>query len=276
LSEAENVTVPTRCAVAIATEMSTITAIRDAAGKITTTVRPRALGAVTLTNVETSLAGCDIVDVLARPPFHGQPRLLPRQIAWRYLSARNGPVRPATSTRRVVVADVEPPASLGLSRLATWSPKGDVISGPRATPSNVLAAMSTASEVTIHAHGIVDQTDSSYLALSAEPSGHYALSEPAVRAARFTTSPIVVLAACHASQATPVMHESWSLPTAFIYAGARAVIAAASPIPDSEAARFFDDFDQRIDQGSEVAMALRDARLAWSGGDWVNDLMVFQ
>jgi CHAT domain-containing protein len=151
-----------------------------------------------------------------------------------------------------------------------------MLTGPSATPSSVLAAIADAGEVVVHAHGVVGQLDSSYIALSPDSSGRFALAAREVRAAQFKTSPLVVLAACRSSQAAPVIHEAWSLPTAFVYAGARAVIASSSPMPDDEAARFFDDLDQRIGHGAAVATALRDSRMAWTGGDWVNDLVVFE
>jgi hypothetical protein len=69
------------------------------------------------------------------------------------------------------------------------------------------------------------------------------------------------------------------LPAAFVYAGARAVIASASPIPDSEASAFFDDVRARIRTSAPAAIAVRDARVAWLAqhrGDWVRDVLVFE
>jgi CHAT domain-containing protein len=216
--------------------------------------------------------------VLARAPFQGTPRLLPDNIAWRYRSARPRPVGPA-GTKRVVVADVEPPVSLELPRLANWSSSGEVVAGPAATPSRVLAAIGDANEVVVHAHGIVDQMDASYIALSTDAAGHFALTTRDVGATRFHTSPLIVLAACRASQGALILHAPWSLPAAFVKAGARAVVASPSPIPDGDAAAFFDDFDRRVQGGIDAAVALRDARVAWLGqsrGDWVKDLIVFE
>ena len=274
------VTMPGACAVGIAAEGRDVVAItRDKAGAIAVHVSPRAsTAAVPPTDLAPSLVGCDHVDVIARPPYHGVARLLPDDIAWSYLSARKRPVGPP-SARRLVVSDVEPPASLELPRLAAWAtPTTDALAGPNATPSHVLAALGDVGEVTIHAHGLVDQLDASFLALSPDATGQYALTTRDVRAATFTTSPLVILAACRASHAAPVLHQPWSLPAAFVFAGARAVVASTSPIPDADAGAFFDDFTQRVRAGQPAAIALRDSRIAWlhqGRGDWVRDLIVF-
>jgi CHAT domain-containing protein len=75
------------------------------------------------------------------------------------------------------------------------------------------------------------------------------------------------------------LHETWSLPAAFVYAGARAVIASAAPIPDAEAGEFFDHLRDRVQAGAPVAVALRDARQQWISlgrGEWVRDVIVFE
>jgi CHAT domain-containing protein len=145
----------------------------------------------------------------------------------------------------------------------------------------VLAAIGAAGEVIVHAHGLVDvaEPDASYLALSPDSDGKFALTTGDVRRAHFASSPLVILAACRGSLAAPVFHETWSLPAAFVYAGARAVIASAAPIPDADAAGFFDSVRTKIHAGLPVAIAVRDARREWiaSGrGDWVRDVIVFE
>ena len=100
-----------------------------------------------------------------------------------------------------------------------------------------------------------------------------------MRKARFPTSPLIILAACRASRAAPVWHETWSLPAAFVLAGARAVIASAAPIPDADASAFFDAIRGKVRAGASVAVALRDVRRQWLAdhrGDWVRDVIVFE
>ncbi|HEU4729804.1 MAG TPA: CHAT domain-containing protein, partial [Kofleriaceae bacterium] len=307
LADEQHVVPPARCVLGLAIEDRRRAIVaRDAAGNATVhhdearqtpAIDPRAL---VPPEVAAGFAGCPVVEVIARPPIHGMARLLPDAIAWGYLSQRARPadrsgdepgVRAGERSghRSVVVADVEPPAALELPRLATWSSTAarasssaaTTLSGPQATPSRVLAAIGSADDVVIHAHGIVDLAlpDASFLALSPEPDGRFALTTADVRKARFTARPLVVLAACRASQAAPVWHETWSLPAAFVYAGARAVIASAAPIPDAGAAAFFDDVRARVRGGAPVAVAVRDARQVWLAarrGDWVRDVIVFE
>ncbi|HUJ58557.1 MAG TPA: CHAT domain-containing protein [Kofleriaceae bacterium] len=287
LGEEQGLAVPHSCVLGLAVDdQRRAFAARDAAGKPVVRYDEErttpAIDGATLVpaDISAALAGCPAVDVIARPPIHGMARLFGEAVAWRYLSRRAGPVGPP-GTRRLVIADVAPPAALDLPHLQSWPSDGDVLSGPEATPSRVLAAIGGAGEVTIHAHGLVDvaQPDASYLALSPDPAGKFALTTGDVRRARFATSPLVVLAACRASQAAPVFHDTWSLPAAFVYAGARAVIASAAPIPDADAAPFFDAVRARVRAGAAVAIAVRDVRRDWLAagrGDWVRDVIVFE
>lgn len=287
LAREQGLAAPGRCVLGLAIEDRQRAAVaRDAAGKTlvhfdeartTPAIDPEGLVPAA---IATALAGCPAVDVIARPPIQGMSRLLDGAIAWRYLARRSGPVAPP-SGRSLVVGDVEPPPALELPRLATWSSSGELVSGRAATPSRVLAAIGGAGDVTIHAHGLVDVAlpDASFLALSPDPDGRFALTTADVRKARFTTSPLIILAACRASRAAPVLHETWSLPAAFVYAGARAVIASAAPIPDGDAAAFFDAVRARVRAGASVAVALRDLRRQWLAdrrGDWVRDVIVFE
>ena len=89
---------------------------------------------------------------------------------------------------------------------------------------------------------------------------------------------IVVLAACHAGQVAPYLHAVWSLPVAFVEAGARAVLASPAPIHDAEAGPFFEAVLQRIRAGQPPASALRDERVAWLGRGvgWVREVLLFE
>ncbi|MGE5183152.1 MAG: CHAT domain-containing protein [Acidobacteriota bacterium] len=287
LAEEQQLAAPKTCVLGIALDGNRRAFVaRDAAGKplvhydetrTTAAIDPASLVPA---EIATPLGACASVDVIARPPVHGMARILPDAIAWRYLARRASAPGPA-SDKRLVIANVEPPPALELPHLQTWSSRGEVLSGAQATPSRVLAAIGTAGDVIVHAHGIVDaaQPDASYLALSPDADGRFALTVGDVHQAHFTSGPVIILAACRASQAAPVFHEPWSLPAAFVYAGARAVIASASPIPDADAEAFFDAVRTRIHAGAGVAIALRDARLEWIAqhrGAWVRDVIVFE
>lgn len=288
LAAEQGLPVPARCALGLAVEDQRRMAISlDADGHVlahyderraSTSDDPRTI--VTAQQLA-ALAACPAVDVLARPPVHGTSRLLPPSLAWRYLAARRGPLSPQRGPE-LVVADVEPPAVLGLPRLATWrGGAARTLSGPAATPERVLAALAEAGEVVVHAHGLgsAEAGDAAFLALSPDAGGRYALTAGDVRATWLRGAPLVVLAACSASLGAPVFHEPWSLPAAFVYAGARAVIASTAPIPDAEAAEVVDAIRAEIAKGAPAAVALRDVRTRWIGagrGEWVLDLLVFE
>ena len=145
----------------------------------------------------------------------------------------------------------------------------------------MLAELSSATEIELHVHGLVDLglADSSLLVLSADPDGDYALTARRVRAAKLSGAPVVLLAACHAAQESAALHAPWSLPVAFLEAGARAVLASPAEIPDAQAAPFFDAVLARIRSGQEPAAALRDERLTFRtrpGGAWVDRVLAFE
>ncbi|WAM27460.1 CHAT domain-containing protein [Myxococcus sp. NMCA1] len=219
------------------------------------------------------LRGCERVDVLAWPPVFGRTDLLPPEVPWSFRLGRTAQPRTAPNARRLVVSSVDAPALLQLPRLPPWLPSQDpeavplqVLSGSDATPARVLADMRDATEIEIHAHGIMDPalSDASLVVLSPETSGRYALTADVVRQQKLTGAPMVFLAACSAGRAasTTTSHEPFSLPAAFIDAGARAVLASTVDIPDA-AGRFFDGVRRRIREGAAPAVALRDERQRW-------------
>jgi hypothetical protein len=145
----------------------------------------------------------------------------------------------------------------------------------------VLDAIGGATEVEIHAHGFVDaeQSAASIIALSPEPDGRYALSAADLGGVRLRGAPVVVLGTCHAAKAAASLHEAWSLPTAFVHAGARAVFASPAEIRDAEAHPFFEAVLARVRAGTPPSAALRDERAAWLARDassWVKDVIAFE
>jgi tetratricopeptide (TPR) repeat protein len=269
-------------------------AARDAAGATLATFDDRIETAMPSPDqlvpgaIRAHLAGCPSVRVFAPPPVHGNPELLPADVAWSFHASgrRALPKSDAATLRRLLVSDVEPPAALGLARLDPWSapPGSDAtvtwLHGADATPRRVLDELATASEAEIDAHGLTDPgvSDAPLLALSPEPDGRYALTAAAIEARHFENHPVVVLAACRGGRVAPYFHETWSLPSALLRAGARVVLAASAPIPDAEARRFFDAVLQKIRAGAEPSVALRDVRVAWlreSGHEWVRTVLVF-
>jgi CHAT domain-containing protein len=140
--------------------------------------------------------------------------------------------------------------------------------------------MVDATEVQFHTHALmnVGVSDASHLALSPEPSdGQYALTAEAIRKMELRGRPLVVLAACRSAQGARYQHQPWSLPDAFLAAGARAVFATATDIPDVESGRFFARVLARVRDGADPAAALRDQRIESLGTQsWVADVILFE
>jgi hypothetical protein len=285
---------PTRCVLGVQLEVEQLLVVaRGAAGEVVgahdASRRTPGFDVTRLVPgpVLAALEPCPVVHVYARYPLHGRAELLPPRLAWSY---RLGPESPAPAVtgppRHLVVSDVEAPAALDLPRLRPWQPaRGDDgrehLAGAAATPSRVLAAMAHADEIDIQAHGLVNlgMSEASLVVLSPETDGRYALTAAEVRRQRLERAPVVLLGACRAAQTAPSWHEPWSLPTAFLEAGARAVIASPIDIPDAEAGPFFEAVRARIRAGAPPAVAVRDERLAAlerEPASWTRTVLVFE
>jgi hypothetical protein len=248
---------------------------------------PRRLDGLVPEALMRSLRQCDQVEVLARPPLHGRAGLLPSDMAWSYLTSppdrRNSPAGLAV---HLVVSEVKLPSDVSLERLNDWTPtfgpdeKQIKLSGSQATPSRVLSEMRNATEIDLVAHGIInDYSDTSYLVLAEGPEGSR-LGVSKVRTASLLGAPFVVLAACHAAHSTSSLDDPFSLPTAFIEAGARGVLAATVEIPDREAEEFFNAIREQLRSGRPPKLALRDERMRWlsegRGSKWLESVLLFE
>ena len=231
------------------------------------------------------LAACPEIEVLASPSLSGTVGLLPPSVAWSFRGGPGNQPHAGTGSRPLVVSDIEPPLGLGLPRLPPWGEAGDSVAltleGSAATPRRVLEAMENATEIELHAHGLVDLAlaDASFVVLSPDAEGAYALTAGEVKRRPLRGSPLVVLGACHAAPVAPSQKERWSLPAAFLQAGASAVLAAPALVPDGEAGPFFSAVRGRVRRGESPAVALRNERLAWlerQPGSWVDQVLLFQ
>jgi hypothetical protein len=245
------------------------------------------------------LAGCQHVGVMASAVLQGQPGVLPAELAWSYTvqaverGAASDP--PPDEPHTLIVTNVTPPPYLELQPLSTEPPddvSATTLSGAAATPTRVLTAMVDATEIQFHTHALLDVgvSDASHLVLSPEepvrgaPAGRadlpYALTAEAIRGGRLRRRPIVVLEACHSAVGARYEHEPWSLPDAFLAAGARAVFAAATEIPDVASGQFFARVLKRVRDGAAPAVALRDERIAALRKDphnpWVASVILFE
>ena len=241
------------------------------------------------------LADCSLIDVLARPPLIGKSEFLPVEQAWRFRVSRNSPVPPPSGGpgRRLVVAAVDAPRSLGLPRLGVWNDIGRIpgesvttLLGAMATPAAVRRAMPQASVIEIHSHGLVESGVSDAATLVLAPGGGdpesgsgdapWALTEREIRGTKLRGHPLVLLGACHAAVGAPYNYKTWSLPAAFLDAGARAVIASPTTLPDASVETFFAAIRRRIRDGESPAVALRNERVRDDAEPWQRAVVVFE
>lgn len=220
---------------------------------------------------------CASVRVRASYPLNGRTGWLPDEFAWSYAS--NQPPRTPIAGPWLWVHDVDGPAQykrLGSGPAAVTFER--MLSGSAATPENVIEQMRDASLIEIDAHGVVDEgSDTAHLVLATGASG-FALDGRRIASLTLEKHPTVVLGACQASRTAPFIHETVSLPQAFLEAGASAVVAAPVDLPDADARAFFGSVLTRVRTGEPVARAVRDERLQWlqkQGGVWVRQVLVF-
>lgn len=280
---------PGPCTVAmLAEDERTAIAVRSSEGPARGIYRRRHTtdGPVTVpADLARGLEACDHVGVMAQPAVQGRPDILPRELAWSYLTdarARDAaPGQPTSPPRAVIIADVNPPSYLQLDSLSPWpadaTGTATLVSADSATPTRVLREIRTATEIHFHTHAIVNAalSDASHLVLSPDANGNYALTAEALRHVTLANRPIVVLAACDSAQGAGLQHRAWSLPYAFVAAGARAVFASASKLPDREAIPFYTRVLDQIRTGSDPARVLRDERMKHPS-DWIANVILFE
>jgi cellulose synthase operon protein C len=285
---------PLSCAVAaVRDDLRLAFAVHDARGQVFGRYEADARGPERVPPLPPELLrhldGCLEVKVLAQPPLAGAPRLLPPQLPWSYQTSA-GPRRPAAAggaPRRMVVLGSKPPEALGLPPLADWdlpeSARGAAVlfRGAGATPAHVLAELPSATEVQFHVHALTDRglSDAPVLALTPDPDGRWALTAEAVRSVHLPRRPLVLLADCRAGELAEWVHASWGLPTAFLEAGARAVVASPEDVPDLEASRFFDQVAAKLGEGLSPAAAVSAVRREWlqeQPGSWATGVIVFE
>jgi hypothetical protein len=275
---------PTTCAISLAADDAIMTAAwRDANGTTGGAQWRKPAGWPALP--ASALAGCATTSLVAMSPLHGRPP--PWKLgAWGWSTGQAAlPATAATRDALVIAAPSPPSELLDLPALAPVPvPAGARgLTGGEATPSRVAAAMTSATYVEIHAHGLVDLEvdDGGFIALSPDAGGAWRLTASDVRKLKLAGAPVVVLAACRAAEAVTDHLRRWSLPDAFLAAGARAVIAADVAVPDDLIRAFVDDVRGRLERGEEPAAAAAAARAAMVARDptsasWVDRLMVFE
>lgn len=285
-AEARGVSVPTRCALAFGADDFRMTVVAVGPdGEVEGTFQPdvaRSLDWTAPAALRERLDGCELVDVLALPPWLGVGPLLDAGKPWRYVVA---PPRPADGgpDRKLIVASPSAPAYLSLKPLPAWrEPAGsdtELLVGEAATPDRFAAAARAATIIEIHAHALpVTESDAPAIALSGRDRSALLTAER-VRETQLLRSPVVLLADCGAAVPALYEHTSWGLPAAFRMAGARSVVASLVEIPAGEATAFFTSIRDAVERGQSVPAAVAKARAAKISSDpssWVRQVVVFE
>ncbi|HWO21974.1 MAG TPA: hypothetical protein VNO30_24600 [Kofleriaceae bacterium] len=276
----EEVTVATRVEAALAGHHR-----RLAPGELGAATR----GAVALVPaaLAASLAGCDEIAVIARPPLQARAELLPAHLPWWIAGESPGAAPRPGPPRSLAVTDARPPdPSLPpLSAAEGGEPFTVSLAGDAATPSRVQGALSTATYAELHVHAIFSALvpDAAYLALSSDSGpgpgsgGAYALPARALRAQKLLAAPVIVLAAARFAPAAPHLRPRAALPDAFLAAGARAVIAADAPLAGAASRAALADLRRRLERGEPAAEAVAKVRArAPADALWARRLLVFR
>lgn len=225
---------------------------------------------------------CAVVDVFARTPFLGRADLLPPQMAWRYRLAPRREAQPGAPDVRVFVSNVAAPENLDLPPVIApplpLNRAGLVpLTGKHATPSAVLTNAERATVLEIYAHGVVDPgvSEAAHIVL-AHDGERSALTASDLATKHLRGAPLVLLASCRAATLSPSRLTSFSLPAAFIRAGARAVLASPADVPSDTVAPFFETIRQRVLGGTPPAIALRDARMVPNTDPGLRSIVLFE
>lgn len=174
---------------------------------------------------------------------------------------------PAVDTTLFPQLPVLPRAQVEAESVATLYPRGEVLTGSRATASVALAAPLPA---VLHfaAHGLAHPSDSDtaslVLAVDAEHvTGLLTASE--IASQHLAEVQVVVLAACSgASGRTMPYGGTVGLAQAFLASGVPSVVASLWPIDDDASLQIAIALHRRIAQGETPSAALRALQLEWS------------
>jgi tetratricopeptide (TPR) repeat protein len=293
VAEDRRIPVPGPCTVIVEDDHTRVlTAVRGADGKVRLHFDGRrssplgsGRGVIPQAHLE-ALQDCQQVRVLASPSVLGSTELLPPELPWSYQVGHT--VRTSRLPgKRLVIHNVEPSQELKLPPLPPrtvprQAPGLVELERDNATPRRVLAEMTEATSIEIHAHGLERPGlfDAPFIALTPDNEGRHALTASEIRRHRLNRAPVVFLAACSIARRNSLSHQpSFGLPMAFIDAGASAVLAATVDVPNS-AGDFFVEVGDSIRAGTPPAVALATRRAQWLRGRpqevWVKHVLLYE
>ena len=271
---------PTRCALALVHDRYHAAAVLVSAdGSLTGTYRVEQTWSLPKEWPQ-RLAGCAQVGVIAYPPSTSAPPL-PGTLPWAFLLGQPQPASPELSPRTVIIANTEPPQSLQLAALAplTAPPDATLLVGAVATPQRAAMEAKGATLIEFHVHTTrVASSDAPALALSESPAG-WALTAEDLASWDLPRRPVVLLADCVGAVPAGYDYLVWGLPVAFRAAGARAVVAALTDIPDVEGAQVFAEIREGLRHDPNVARVvsrIRAEKISADPTSWVRNIVVFE
>jgi CHAT domain-containing protein len=168
-----------------------------------------------------------------------------------------------------------PNAAQEVADSAVMYSRGRAFVGSEITPAEFLADARAVDVVYFAGHARVDASQSSRSALLFEPRSEKdspALTAAAIAASDLPTRPLVILGACSTGRGRVRRNEGIdSLANAFLYAGARGVVATLWDVDDGPSAELFRLLHRNLRGGARPANALRAAQLSMlHGGDIAN------
>jgi CHAT domain-containing protein len=152
-----------------------------------------------------------------------------------------------------------PAAGQELSEVAQIYPRATRIAGADATVSAVIQAAAAADVVHIAGH---TEREPGIGEAALVFAGGHRMSWRTIAAARLTSQPVVVLAACETLR-VPQSAQTFamSLGGGFLAAGARDVVGTLAPVADNDARQIFRQIHRHLASGLDVASAVRQAQL---------------
>jgi cellulose synthase operon protein C len=211
------------------------------------------------------LQSCPHASVLAPPLLNPHPNLLRRSISWSFVSDQHPDLKPGgpvsngsllidTVQRRTVHPILADNGGKTPSLLTS-----SMLRGLEVTPIHVLAKLRVASRAFLFAQGMLQEGMSS-LALTLDPNGEQ-LTAALVRQQTLAGRPVIFLSRVPLVQHLGDLEEPWSLPSAFIEAGASLVITASQGKDNRALSEAFARIAEALDRGETAAQAVAKERL---------------
>lgn len=161
-----------------------------------------------------------------------------------------------------------PGAASEVKDIAALYSRGRMLSGPEIDPEGFLKSAGEVTVVHFAGHGKTDVRHPSRSALLFESAAGppASLTAATIARTRLHSHPLVVLAACSTARGRVFRNEGIDgLPSAFLQAGARGVVATLWDIDDGASARLFRALHRELRKGGRPADALREAQLEFLG-----------